>query len=74
MGRRAYRGEITLWIDGKPFKKEQGELQLTEYGVSGIPVFQLSRYAVCALREGRQVRLSLDFFPEYTQEELKKLL
>lgn len=67
-------GEITLWIDGKPFKKEQGELQLTEYGVSGIPVFQLSRYAVCALREGRLVRLSLDFFPEYTQEELKKLL
>lgn len=67
-------GEITLQIDGKPFKREQGELQLTEYGVSGIPVFQLSRYAVCALREGHQVSLSLDFFPEYTQEELKELL
>lgn len=67
-------GEITLLIDGKPFKKEQGELQLTEYGVSGIPVFQLSRYAVCALREGHRVGLTLDFFPEYTKEELKKLL
>jgi len=67
-------GEITLLIDGKPFKKEQGELQLTEYGVSGIPVFQLSRYAVCALREGHRVGLTLDFFPEYTNEELKKLL
>ena len=40
-------GEISLFTDGKFCKSEHGELQLTEYGISGIPVFQLSTYAVC---------------------------
>ena len=42
-------GEVTLLLDGKPLCKERGEIQLTDYGISGIPVFQLSRYAVRAL-------------------------
>ena len=53
---------------------ERGELQLTDYGISGIPVFQLSRYAVRALAEGKIAELSVNFFPEYTTEELTKLL
>ena len=36
-------GKITLYIDGTPTVSQQGELQLTDYGVSGIPVFQISR-------------------------------
>lgn len=67
-------GEVTLCIDGKPYKKEQGELQLTEYGVSGIPVFQISRYAICALKDGHKVSLNLDFLPELSFLELQKLL
>ena len=67
-------GEVTLLLDGKPFCKERGELQLTDYGISGIPVFQLSRYAVRALAEGKIAELSVNFFPEYTTEELTKLL
>ena len=31
---------ISLCIDGKPVCRETGEVQLTDYGVSGIPVFQ----------------------------------
>lgn len=57
-------GEVTLWIDGKPLYRENGELQLTEYGISGIPVFQLSRYAVRAVREKKEVTLTVDFLPE----------
>mgnify|MGYP000643381998 FL=1 len=67
-------GEVTLLLDGKPFCKERGELQLTDYGISGIPVFQLSRYAVRALAEGKIAELSVNFFPEYTTEDLAKLL
>ena len=33
-------GRITLLVDGKKVTEETGELQLTDYGVSGIPVFQ----------------------------------
>lgn len=61
------RAEIRLLIDGKEQAAESGELQFTDYGVSGIPVFQLSRLAAFALEEGRDVRILADFFPD--QEE-----
>ena len=46
-------GKITLYIDGTPTVSQQGELQLTDYGVSGIPVFQISRYAIRAVHENK---------------------
>ncbi len=67
-------GEISLFTDGKFCKSEHGELQLTEYGISGIPVFQLSTYAVRAVREGHKAELRINFMPELSEEELKKLL
>lgn len=66
--------EISLWIDGKPVKTESGEIQLTESGVSGIPVFQLSRYALQAVSEKRKAEVFLNFLPEYSEKELKNLL
>lgn len=35
--------QIEVYFRGKCRARERGELQLTEYGISGIPVFQLSR-------------------------------
>lgn len=67
-------GEITLFINQVPLKKAQGELQLTEYGISGIPAFQLSRYAIRALSEGCQVSLAVDFLPEFSLEGLRSFL
>ena len=67
-------GKVSLYIDNSCVKSEQGELQLTEYGISGIPVFQLSRYAVCALREKSSVSVKIDFFPEMTEKELSDFL
>ena len=48
-------GRITLLVDGKKVTEETGELQLTDYGVSGIPVFQVSRYGIRALKQGKNV-------------------
>lgn len=67
-------GKITLLIDGRICKSERGELQLTDYGISGIPVFQISRFAIRAVKEGKKVQLRVDFFPEASKEEVKKLL
>lgn len=67
-------GKVTLHINDVPLKSEQGELQLTEYGISGIPVFQLSRYAVRALRENCRVALTVDFLPEFSPESLHVFL
>lgn len=63
---------VTLYTDGKPCGEELGEVQLTSFGVSGIPVFQLSRYAVPALRAGSRVALLLDFLPEMESAELEE--
>lgn len=67
-------GAVTLCINDLPLKTEKGELQLTDYGISGIPVFQLSRYAVRAIDEGCRVTLLVDFFPEFTKEAFAALL
>lgn len=54
--------------------EETGELQLTEYGISGIPVFQLSRFATKALKAKKEVCARIDFMPGMTEKELFTLL
>ena len=65
--------EISVVSDGKCVAKERGELQLTDYGVSGIPIFQLSRVVNYILREQREVELVIDFLPDYTEQEYEQL-
>lgn len=67
-------GKISVFSEGKLLKEEQGELQLTEYGVSGIPVFQVSRYAAKALSQEKKVQAFLDFLPDYTEDQVGRLL
>ena len=61
-------GRVILHTDSAPARTEEGEIQLTDYGVSGIPVFQLSRFAVEALQRGDSPELELDFLPELPEE------
>ena len=51
--------------------EEAGQVQFTDYGVSGPVIFQLSRLAVTA---DVPVLLSLDLLPHVPQEELVELL
>ena len=55
---------LMLYIDGNAVSSVQGELQLTDYGISGIPVFQFSRIAAYALQEGRTVTVKIDLMPD----------
>lgn len=61
---------VRLFVDGKEKAEDRGELQLTSYGLSGIPVFQVSRFAAEALGEGRAVRAVVDLMPSMSQKEL----
>ena len=56
--------EITLFLDGREADRAVGEVQLTAYGLSGIPVFQVSRTAARALSLGRKVEARIDFLPD----------
>lgn len=68
------RGRVSLLVDGAKIASDTGELQITDYGVSGIPVFQISRYASMALGQRKAVSVQLDFMPDYEQEQLKTML
>lgn len=65
---------ITLKIDGRKVKKEEGELQITSYGISGILVFQISRFVANAVRQKKRVTVEIDFFPDWEIERLKSEL
>ena len=60
--------------DGKPVAKDRGELQITDYGISGIPVFQVSRYAAKLLDRKKKTFASLDFLPDLDETEVRSLL
>ncbi|MCQ2421672.1 MAG: NAD(P)/FAD-dependent oxidoreductase [Lachnospiraceae bacterium] len=69
------RVTLTTVTDGNASKHtEDGEVLFTDYGISGIAVMQLSRYAGDSLRQGGTATVSLDFFPDYTEKELQELL
>ena len=59
---------LELSVDGRCVDREAGELQLVDYGISGIPVFQLSRYAAYALQEGKKTAVYINFLPGFTDE------
>lgn len=62
---------VAVNVNGEMVCGEEGELQITNYGISGIPVMQLSRFAVKALDARKQVTAVIDFFPEMEEEELQ---
>lgn len=62
--------KISLYVDGELLGEDTGEVQFTDYGLSGIPVFQISRFAALALYQKKTPKVRVDFFPEFTGEEL----
>ncbi len=47
-----------------------GELQLTDYGISGIPVFQISRLIAGMLDEGKKTVIDIDLIPDVDEGTL----
>ena len=64
------RTDVLLKVmdQGKAVASERGELQLTDYGISGIPVFQISRIVAKYLQTHKAMEIILDFFPDYPTE------
>ncbi len=60
--------KISIYVDDEKKKEEQGEIMLTDYGVSGICVFNLSRIAVRSLDNNKSVMLHINFLPFLTHE------
>lgn len=54
-------------------QEEEGELQFTDYGISGIPVFQFSRQASYLLEEGKKALAAIDFFPQMDERAFDRM-
>lgn len=65
---------VGLWSDGRRIGEDRGELQCVDYGLSGIPVFQLSGPAVRLFEAGKKPEISLDLLPEQEEEDFVSLL
>ncbi len=57
-------GEVAILADQVCIARDRGEIQLTNYGISGIPVFQVSGAAARALYDRQSVKAVLDFMPD----------
>ena len=67
-------GTVSILADGQCIASDRGEIQLTNYGISGIPVFQVSRYASRLLYEKKEVWAVLDFMPDFTPGQMLDFL
>lgn len=65
---------ITLYENNQKIRVEQGELQLTDYGVSGICIFNLSYDIARGLDENKEERLEINFLPFLEPKEITSWL
>ena len=59
------RSEVSLELfeEGNFIKKEEGELQITDYGISGICTFNLSGIVSRGLNQGKKEIIKINFAP-----------
>lgn len=69
-----FDGYGTLYDGSEKIHTEFGEFLFTDYGISGPPILQLSRYAAPLLAEGRKLTISLDLMPEMNSAEVKGMI
>ena len=66
--------ELSLFEGEELLFRDRGELQCTEYGISGIVVFQCSRLTHSLIEKKGKAMLYLSFFPEFKEEEFLSFL
>ena len=62
--------KIKLYNDKEFIKEEQGEIQLTDYGISGICTFNISRHANKILSKSGKPYVYINFLPLLENNEL----
>lgn len=61
---------VSLMEKDKIITKDTGELQLTDYGISGIPVFQISGPVVRIIDKTGSATVNIDFLPELDSQSV----
>jgi len=66
--------KASVWVEGKKAADEFGEMLFTHYGLSGPIILTLSRLAVKALNENKEVYISIDLKPALDDKTLDNRL
>ena len=64
---------VSLYVDDELKKEEKGEIMLTDYGLSGICIFNLSSKVSNALDNSKNVRVDINFLPFLKEDPYKFL-
>ncbi|MDO4662867.1 MAG: aminoacetone oxidase family FAD-binding enzyme [Tissierellia bacterium] len=64
------KAKASLIIDNKLDISSIDDIIFQDYGLTGTAIFDLSNRASIALNNGKDVRISIDFFNDYSKEEL----
>lgn len=67
-------GKLTVKHNGRIAASECGELQYTDYGISGIPAMQVSGRVAPLLKESAPTYVCVDSAPTVEADELKKYI
>ncbi|MCD8089495.1 MAG: NAD(P)/FAD-dependent oxidoreductase [Clostridiales bacterium] len=67
-----FKGCVGLSVNNHTVREEKGEILFTDYGISGIAVFQLSGFL--RGQNGAKAYVNIDFMPEYETTEIFGLL
>lgn len=67
-----FDGTATLIKNNRRLNTQSGEILFTEYGISGPPIFQLSR--TVSLSDCKNMKITLDLMPEFGFNEVLEFL
>ncbi len=63
-----------LFVNEKETNSSKGELQITDYGLSGIVIFQLSSSVSRALESNKKTDVVIDFLPDSDIDEITSVI
>lgn len=68
------KAHVTIEVEDGSKREEYGEVLFTEDGLSGPPIFQLSRIASLAKLEKKSAKVVLDLFKDWSYDDLVSLI
>jgi predicted Rossmann fold flavoprotein len=66
--------KLSLFSNNKLIKTTKGDLLFRDYGLSGLAVLDISQGIAKRLKEYEYIELIIDFFENYSKENLKQIL
>lgn len=69
-----FQAKGSLFTQKKLVAESVGEFLWTNYGISGIPTLELSRYAAVALHQIKETELEFDLLPEWDERGSQNLV